>query len=738
MRRSLYALLLLGAAICSSGCGASSSVIGGTTGGTNVTVNITNAFTNGIQAGDAAVTLNAVVTNDKSNAGVTWSLSVANTGCSPGCGTLVASGSPSLSAVYTPPAVSPLNQNATITATSVADPRQSFAFNFSIIPLTSVAITNKFSSTIAGGAAVTVNATVSNDPTNGGVSWTLTAGGTDCAPTCGTLLAAASPSFSALYTPPATIPTGANANPTITATSVNRAAANDSFSFTIANPSTLLKGNYAFLLRGYDGASGVAMVMAGNIVADGNGNITGGEVDFDNGGGVNFVSPPATGIYTVDTSFNGITRGSFEITSFHFPSSTIDLRFRFALSADGSHGRIIELDGSGYLNSGTIQLQDSTALASKPSGNFAFALDSDAPPAGRTVSAGQLVFDSTGITGGLIDESKAADPAPRYSAAAISAAAVSAPDSNGRGTLSINVGSNTTQYAYYVVNTNLVNLIQIDAGLQFGTVQAGIARKQNALTADSVNATSIIQLTGMDEPTGTSTVGTVVTIGQLIITGGNAFNLIFDTNDLGAVLTSHFTNGSIASFDPATGRAVVSAPGDFAAGFVSSAVIYYYDQGAGFFIDTDISTPNGTPPDQTVTNNAFSGTLTPQAAGPFSASNLSGNLIAGFGASSASNIPNWDLGFNLDPSTGSYTATGELTSLPSQDGEATGAQFSGTYGLLNTSLGHGTMTLPAAVFGDFTSGNTVTASFYLIAPNQFVLIGVTSGQNSGVAFFDPQ
>src|SRR5207302_49279 len=148
------------------------------------------------------------------------------------------------------------------------------------------------------------------------------------------------------------------------------------------------------------------------------------------------------------------------------------------------------------------------------------------------------------------------------------------------------------------VNSSLINLIEIDKGLAHGTVFAGVARQQKTLTANSINATSVIQLTGMDEPTGTSTVGPDVTIGLLNISGGTSFTLNFDTNDIGSVLTSHFTNGSIASFDPATGRAVVSAPGDFQAGFVDSAVIYLYDQGAGFFIDTDISTPNGTPPNQ--------------------------------------------------------------------------------------------------------------------------------------------
>lgn len=734
MRRSPVVLFSLALIFWLAGCASTTNPRAVT-----IQVAIQNVFpNNAVQAGTAPITLIAVVVNDKHNRGVSWSLSAANTGCSPGCGTLVASASPSLSAVYTPPAVAPLNQEATITARSVWDDRQVYSFNFTIIPTTSVSITNKFSSVVAGGAVTILNAKVDNDPTGGGVTWTLTAGGSNCAPACGTLLASDAPSFAAQYTPPATVPTGANASPTIGIMSVGNTSATDSFNFTITSAQALVKGNYAFLLRGYDTASGSPMAMAGTIVADGNGAITGGEIDFNNGGGVNLVPAPATGMYSVDPSFNGTTKGSFEITSFKFPGSDIDLRFRFVLSADGKRGRIIELDGSGYLNSGTIQLQEPAALVAKPTGNYAFGLSSDAPLAGRIVSAGQLVFGSTGITGGIIDQSKAADAAPTYVGAAIDAAALGPQDANGRGTLTISVSGDSTDYAYYVVDGTAINIIQIGAGLKYGTIQSGTARSQKTLTTDSVNATSVIQLTGMDEPSGTSNVGPAVLIGVISISGGNVFNLTFDSNDIGTILTSHPASGSIASFDPATGRAVLSAPGGFSTGFIDAGVAYLYDVGTGYFIENDISTPDGTPPDQAVTNYAFSGTLSVQSGSPYATNSLNGNLIAGFGGSASPDIPNFELGVHLDNTTGILTAAGDLTSLPSQDGSATGIQFSGTYGLINSALGHGSTTLPAAVFGDFTSGGIVTASFYMIAPNQFVLIGVNAGQYSGVAFFDPQ
>ena len=51
----------------------------------------------------------------------------------------------------------------------------------------SVTITNKISTIAAGAAATTLNATVQSDSSNSGVTWSLTAGGAACSPTCGSL-----------------------------------------------------------------------------------------------------------------------------------------------------------------------------------------------------------------------------------------------------------------------------------------------------------------------------------------------------------------------------------------------------------------------------------------------------------------------------------------------------------------------------------------------------------------------
>ena len=682
--------------------------------------------------------MDLTATVQPTDSGVNWSLTVANVSCSPACGTLTLQNPHT--AVYTPPKTQPQNQNATITVTSLKNSKNQYAFDFVITAPASVTITNKFTSVYAGGPVTTVNATVLNDPMGAGVNWTLTAGGSNCSPSCGSLTPAPAPSFSATYTPPTALPTGANASPTITAASVTSPAAQDSFSFSINSAFSLFaKGSYAFLLRGYDGG-GLPMTMAGSVTSDGQGNITGGEIDINDDEGITSIPSPTTGTYTIDTAFNGVTHGTITITSFTFPNSSVNISFKFVLSGDGTRGKIVELDGSGYINSGTIQLQSASALsAANPAGNYAFLLDSDAPVGGRVVEVGQLVVASNGsVTSGLVDQSQAGATNPIYTAAAATGGSSSAPDASGRGTFTVTINGNASQYAYYIVSSSQLNIIQIDRGLMFGTAQAGTARLQNQLTANSVNtnSVSILALDGMDVLPNSNNIGPDVLIGAMTITGGSTFAMTFDENDLGNIFTSHPTGGSVASFDPTTGRGTLSLQGGFNSGFVDSAVFYLYDNGEGFLIDADPTTTVATPQNAT-TNVAFSGSFITQAAGPFTASNVSGNVLAAFGDAAIPNVPNMAAAFNFDGSS-SFTAFGDITTLASQQGNLPGVSFTGTYSIAAPALGRGTAVVPAFLFGTFGSNQTYPASFYMIAPNQFVLIGSQFGIYSGVAYFDPQ
>ena len=710
-------------------------------------------------AGGGAVDIQATITNDVTNAGVAWTLTSggpSGSDCSPACGSLTFGPAPSLTAHYTPPSVPPSGANAspTIAAASVVDSTKSDNFSFAIgAPPISVSIANKFNTVPAGASALTVSATITNDFTNAGLSWALTAGGADCQPTCGTLTPAASPSLSASYTPPATAPAGAAASPTITATSVADPTKSDSFSFNIIAANSVFKGSYAFLLRGYDSA-GAPTAMTGSILTDGNGNITRGDLDFNDKGTVTSISGSLSGSYTIDTSFNSIPRLTINITA---ASST--LTFRCSLSADGTRGTIIQLDGSLAVNAGVLLKQDQTALtAANPAGSYAFGLDSDAGSSGgisgRIVEAGQFILGSggTSVTGGFADAGQSGN-GPIFGGlngpAAISADVATAPDSFGRGTLTLTINGNSNQYAYYIVDGKQLNLLEIDSGGTLQTLQAGTAQIQQTMDSNSINGTGIVALAGSytDSSSGTPVLAPKVLIGQLIVSGGTSTSGTFDSNRNGFVGLRQPDNGLIpvaqvpsTAFDPTTGRCLI-AHSPATASFVDRVAVYLYAPETGYLADVSVGSLNF----------ALSGSLTPQLAGPFSPQSLSGNLIAREGP--ASSLPsatisayNADLALNLDPASSTYTTEVDLTTSNvsiGANGQVHDVTLSSqTYQIDDTALGAGHLSIVGALVGDPNAFQTDLATFYIIDQNKFVAIGFgqtgQGGPPSQILFFDPQ
>jgi hypothetical protein len=172
-------------------------------------------------------------------------------------------------------------------------------------------------------------------------------------------------------------------------------------------------------------------------------------------------------------------------------------------------------------------------------------------------------------------------------------------------------------------------------------------------------------------------------------------------------------------------------------GFVNSAVFYLFGTGSGFVIDADNTTPAGTPPNQQVTNKAYSGTFVPQAAGPFGNQMLSGNMISITGGSVIPSIPDIVMGVNFDSSATSFSAIADVASLGSQIGNSPDRTFSEDFQVVDPTLGHGQLSLPPGFFAEFGSNQQAPSTFYLIGPNQFVLIGTLSGAISDISFFDP-
>ncbi len=175
------------------------------------------------------MTFTATVTNDTADEGVTWTITPAS-----GDGTI--STTTTTSMTYTAPATPPATNSVTVTGDVGGghdEVRLGDFYNCGEGAAGDRGFDHRirFQQSTRGAAAVTLNASVTNDTANKGVAWTLTAGGAACSPTCGALSGAAAASV--VYTPPAAAPAAPNNAPVITATSVADATKSDTDTISI-------------------------------------------------------------------------------------------------------------------------------------------------------------------------------------------------------------------------------------------------------------------------------------------------------------------------------------------------------------------------------------------------------------------------------------------------------------------------------------------------------------------------
>jgi hypothetical protein len=712
-----------------------------------ISVSITNKIST-ITAGAAAATLNATVTNDTGNAGVTWTLTAGGAACSPTCGTI--SGPSGTSVTYTPPASAPAapNNAPVITATSVTDTTKSDSDTITIQAAAqsgiTVSITNKFATIVAGSANVAVKASVTNDPKNDGADWTLTAGGVACSPGCGTLIDPEQ--FTVTYSPPTTPGSAPNNTPTITATSHTDPTKSDSFSFTITAAAAdlgLLKGRYTAVLQGGDQKLN-PRAMGITFTADGSGRITELGVDLNEDFSVSDEEGPAQGTYTVDTSFENAIRGQISIPNLSLPAFVGDttgspLGFVFVLAADGKSGNIEERDAGLSVISGKLYQQDPSAFSiDSLAGNFAFgaatAFNGNQPaPNNWQAMVGRLTLSNEdgSFQNGLIDVS-VAQLGPSISNANL-AGGWSQPDNDGRMTMNMfPTGAPQMAFTAYVVNATKVLFVELDNVAAGGTIFAGSATHQAALTASSLNGASVFWANGQENITGT--MGSSAAAGRFAFTKGTSANVEYDRSyDQSGAPASNTGTSLPVALDTTSGRATITFSGGAAKSLFDSAVLYVCDANSGYLLDTTDSSKA----------EALFGQFVPQAAGPFDSTFLSGNLLAMQGGYESREAAQFFGGFIVSSPSGSFDtfdyyqdASGNVK-VATDTGDETNVLAG-----IDATSGRGTGKFDPA--GKQCSNDSVcSAAFYLIGKNQAVMVNQPAAapstqEDSSITFLDPQ
>ncbi len=648
-------------------------------------------------------TLGVTVTNDAANAGVTWGVT--------GGGTFT---STPTSLVYTAPATVPASATVTVTATSITDTTKSNSVTFSIVSASalSVHITNPLNSIAAGAAAVTINATVANDGSTPGVTWSVvtTNTSTNCQPGCGTLTGATTTSV--VYTPPATVPSSPNA--TILATSNSDTTKYGENTFTITGSSSnlqFLSGPYAFALSGFDG-TGNALTLAGVFTADGNGNINSGEVDVNDNGSNTVITSGITGTYTVDDNLHGII--TFATA---FPAFSNTPGFSFTIDSTTHSGGMISLDQASpnAAVSGSLIAQLSTSI---PTGSYVLRLASDVPQ--RLGVVGEFTVGAGGaISSGLVDSADIINGNDSVDTSLTGT--FSTPDASGRGTISFSPGGN---FAYFVVSSNQVFLIETDENTQ----AIGLARSQNlsAITSSTVNVTDVFGIIGGDfDPTEEDQFASVAA-GQLVISGGSTAGVACDLNDAGGLNvcsgnTPQTPFPGTVTFDPTTGRGTVTMAGGFDQGFIDSFVFYMASDGSGVMLDT---TGNGDASSSDSYPEALVGDLVPQTA----TAAVAGTVQGVDEISAEVDIPVVDSVDTLSSDNINGFTDGSLAGSGTLSDQA----LTGTVSAID-STGRGSGTVTSAVYG-----TNLPFALYAASPTQYFVVGEASDSTSSLGVFTSQ
>jgi hypothetical protein len=290
-------------------------------------------------------------------------------------------------------------------------------------------------------------------------------------------------------------------------------------SFTNAN----LTGPFAF---SYTGSDGGFLAVAGSFQADGAGHITAGTQDINSIVSGIVTNTPVTGTYTVRAD----GRGSITLNSAATGTSTLD----FVLVANG-HALVIRFDANAT-GSGTIDQQTTSAFSNAAlAGSFAFSLagvDQVNAPLGV---AGNFTSDATGnITTGIDDSNDNSNIiVGDLLTGSIPVAAT------GRGVATFNTIRGVLVFAFYVIDSTHLKLVETDATFALG---GDAFRQTGPFSNASFSGPFAFTVAGVDQLSGGVPFaggGVLTSNGAGVINTGTS-----DFNDAGTVLTSVGLTGS--------------------------------------------------------------------------------------------------------------------------------------------------------------------------------------------------
>lgn len=305
-----------------------------------------------------------------------------------------------------------------------------------------------------------------------------------------------------------------------------------------------LSGTYVFLAQGFDSGSpngAGPLTIAGALVADGSGHITGGTMDaVDPLIEIDTNQPITSGTYFVNSDGRGQAALNTGIGNF-----TLDFVLTAASGAVSSHGLVTEFDGNGS-GSGTLDLQTAIAGQGSIAGPYAFTVAGSDNSGNGFASAGAFVLNSGGtMTAGVEDFNDANVPTLNQS---LTGSALLG-SGTGPGTLTLATSFGTLIFDFYPVDATHFKVVEIDtneflAGDVFSQTGATIPSGPMAFTMSGGIAFAV------------GNGGVMTSDGA-----GNFSNGLEDSNIDGTVTTQAPFTGLAAAGVFAGGRVVVDLSG---------------------------------------------------------------------------------------------------------------------------------------------------------------------------------
>ena len=576
-------------------------------------------------------------------------------------------GTISSSGLYTAPAAVPNPATITVAAVSQADTKVSASAAVTITAPSAFSVSPSSVTVLAGATQQFTITTVGSMPVPA-VNW-LVNGVTGGSAATGTI------STAGLYTAPVNPPSGQKV--TVTAVSQSKSSETATAAVTVDPSLATLNGQYAFVFSG-NNTQGV-LQEAGTFQADGKGNLSNGIEDVNSGAGV-FPNVPVTGTYTVGAH----GRGSLVIT----PAAASGLNaetFNIVLVSN-QRLRLIRFDLT--TGSGTAELQDSTAFANSAlSGNYILNLNGIDGAGGPLSSIGLLAMSGNGsVSSGQLDQNDNGGVNPQ-----VGTSGMYAVGSNGRGTMTLKGNLGTFDFALYVVSNQEIKLISTDAVPAW--IGSASLQQGSGFSNSSLQGRMVFAAGGNNSSGGVNDAGTFV-----IGSGGTVTNGVADENSNGVVTQGYTFTGTYTINNNGYGNLqIVNATLGNA-----NYSLYLESTTQGLLLRTDAAA-------------VTIGNLYTQSQPSFALSDVNGPYafsVAGLSSNGA-----------IDKE-GQFTANGSGAATGTEDANDTGTLAPNLAITATDTLasdGRGSLNLTA-------SGTTRVLNFYLVSPNQMLLVGLDSDQ----------